>query len=74
MATAECYCPLCEHADTRTKIYQHLQTTHRKSALAEALLAEQAAGSQPAVGATESAAELDSEPSTLEASSPEPSP
>jgi bacterioferritin (cytochrome b1) len=31
-------CPLCEREDAYVRLYEHLQTSHRKSAVSRALL------------------------------------
>ena len=33
-----CDCPLCEFRDDRTAVYQHLQTSHKKSELSRKVL------------------------------------
>lgn len=36
-----CKCPLCNFEDERTKVYQHFQTSHRKSELSRKILADE---------------------------------
>lgn len=43
--TTPTVCPVCDFAGDRVRVYQHLQLAHRKSVLADALLA---AASTPA--------------------------
>jgi hypothetical protein len=44
-------CPLCERTGSTTRIYQHLQTTHRKSELSRRLLEEVEGESKELLGA-----------------------
>jgi hypothetical protein len=36
----QCTCPICDHESTYVRVYQHLQTGHRKSTLSRTLLEE----------------------------------
>jgi hypothetical protein len=46
-----CVCPLCDKDGEVTRIYQHLQTTHRKSELSRELLEKTNGESKDLVGA-----------------------
>lgn len=46
-----CVCPLCDKDGGVTRIYQHLQTTHRKSELSRRLLEETNGKSKDLIGA-----------------------
>jgi hypothetical protein len=43
----QCTCPICDHEATYVRVYQHLQTGHRKSTLCRTLLEERADGRDP---------------------------
>jgi hypothetical protein len=47
-----CPCPLCDLTHETTRVYQHLQTSHRKSTLSRRLLEETHEESKELLGAT----------------------
>jgi len=42
----QCTCPICDHESTYARVYEHLQTGHRKSTLCRTLLEERQDGDQ----------------------------